>query len=455
MPHALLVDDDPNFLSALAELIEGQGFITETAGNLRDARSLLGHRAPDVALVDLHLPDGRGIDLLAGQGPGSPTKLVLMTGAADVESAVQALRMGASDYLTKPLDIGRLKRVMADLAAAGFEAEVDSGPAPGTASAIEEVSGLGLLLGTSPPMQELAEMLSRVAPTDASVLLVGESGAGKDLAAQTVHLLSRRSKAPFLPLNCGAISPTLIESELFGHESGSFTGAERRHKGYFERAHKGTLFLDEITEMPVELQVKLLRVLETGQVMRIGGDGPVDVDTRVVAATNRDPHKLVQEGKMREDLLYRLQVFPILMPPLRERGEDIPLLAEHFLGQLNQRHGTDKRWTEDAFDRLRAHDWPGNVRELKNVVHRAYIMADEEIGPPSLPPEIRGASQSRRAFQVGTPLEEVKRWLVKSTLEASGGDRRQAAHQLGVSLPTLYHLLSGLGQPQEKAPTHS
>jgi DNA-binding NtrC family response regulator len=445
MPHALLVDDDPNFLSALAELIEGQGFITETAGNLRDARALLGQRAPDVALVDLHLPDGRGIDLLAGQGSGAPTKLVLMTGAADVESAVQALRLGASDYLTKPLDIGRLKRVMADLAAAGSEEEAGAGPAPGTSSAVEEVSRLGLLLGTSPPMQELAEMLSRVAPTDASVLLVGESGAGKDLAAQAVHLLSRRSKGPFLPVNCGAISPTLIESELFGHESGSFTGAERRHKGYFERAHKGTLFLDEVTEMPIELQVKLLRVLETGQVMRIGGDAPVDVDTRVVAATNRDPHKLVREGKMREDLLYRLQVFPIQMPPLRERGEDVSLLAEHFLGLLNERHGTNKRWTEEALDRLRAHDWPGNVRELKNVAHRAYIMADEEVGPHSLPPEIRGASPRRRAFRVGTPLDEVKRWLVGSALEASGGDRRQAARLLGLHQRTLHHLASGLG----------
>jgi len=326
MAHALVVDDDPNFLSALAELIEGQGFITETASTIRDARSLLVQRPPDVALVDLYLPDGSGIDLLAGLGPGVPTRLVLMTGAADVESAIQALRLGASDYLTKPLDIGRLKQVMADLAAAGVAAEAaeaDGGPASGAVAAIEEVSRLGLLLGTSPPMQELAEMLSRVAPTDASVLLIGESGAGKDLAAQAVHLLSRRSKAPFLPINCGAISPTLIESELFGHESGSFTGAERRHKGYFERAHKGTLFLDEVTEMPIELQVKLLRVLETGQVMRIGGDSPVDVDTRVVAATNRDPHKAVREGKMREDLLYRLQVFPIDMPPLRERGMSI------------------------------------------------------------------------------------------------------------------------------------
>ncbi|HVS00437.1 MAG TPA: sigma-54 dependent transcriptional regulator [Thermoanaerobaculia bacterium] len=448
MPHALVVDDDPNFLSALAELIEGQGFITETASTIRDARSLLVQRPPDVALVDLYLPDGSGIDLLAGLGPGVPTRLVLMTGAADVESAIQALRLGASDYLTKPLDIGRLKQVMADLAAAGAATEVDAGPVPGAVAAFEEVSGLGLLLGTSPPMQELAEMLSRVAPTDASVLLIGESGAGKDLAAQAVHLLSRRSKAPFLPLNCGAISPTLIESELFGHESGSFTGAERRHKGYFERAHKGTLFLDEVTEMPIELQVKLLRVLETGQVMRIGGDAPVDVDTRVVAATNRDPHKAVREGKMREDLLYRLQVFPIDMPPLRERGDDIPLLAEHFLGQLNDRSGTTKQWTEEALDRLQGYSWPGNVRELKNVVHRSYIMADQEIGLRCLPPEIAAASQGRKTFPVGTPLEEATRWLVTSTLDAAGGDRHQAAHLLGIDPRTLDDLIADPGRSE-------
>src|ERR1700730_2750449 len=285
MPHALAVDDDPNFLSALAELIEGQGFTTNTACNLRDARVQVSHKTPDVALVDLYLPDGSGIDLLKDLELGN---FVLMTGHADVESAVQALRLGASDYLTKPLDIGRLKNILANVASVQ--------PSPAAAAAVEEtqeMGRLGLLIGASEPMLGLYEMLNRVAPTDATVFLVGESGTGKDLAAQTLHHLSGRSKAPFLPLNCGAISPTLIESELFGHERGSFTGAQRRHKGYFERAHGGTLFLDEISEMPIELQVKLLRVLETGTLVRIGGDQPVDVDVRVIAATNRDPQKVV------------------------------------------------------------------------------------------------------------------------------------------------------------------
>jgi len=349
------------------------------------------------------------------------------------------LRLGASDYLTKPLDIGRLKSILANVASVQ--------PAPTAATPMaetQEVGRLGLLLGASPSMLAVYEMLNRVAPTDASVFLVGESGTGKDLAAQTLHLLSRRSKAPFLPLNCGAISPTLIESELFGHERGSFTGAQRRHKGFFERAHMGTLFLDEISEMPIELQVKLLRVLETNQLMRIGGDQTVEVDVRVIAATNRDPQKAVQEGKLREDLLYRLLVFPIHMPPLSERGEDVQLLADYFLGQLNERQGAGKVFTDETLERLAGHSWPGNVRELKNVVHRAFIMSDQEITPRCLPREVGGDSGSVRSlnFQVGASIEEVERRLIMATLEAYGGNKRQTADVLGVSLKTLYNRLN-------------
>jgi two-component system, NtrC family, response regulator AtoC len=441
MPHALAVDDDPNFLSALAELIEGQGFTTNTASTLRDARTQVSHRTPDVALVDLYLPDGSGIDLLKDLDLGASTEVVLMTGHADVESAVQALRLGASDYLTKPLDIGRLKSILANVAS------VQTAPSAATGTQAEEeaeIGRLGLLLGASAPMQTLYEMLRKVAPTDATVFLIGESGTGKDLAAQTLHHLSRRMKSAFLPLNCGAISPTLIESELFGHERGSFTGAQRRHKGYFERAHNGTLFLDEITEMPIELQVKLLRVLETGTVARIGGDQPVDVDVRVIAATNRDPQKVVEDGKLREDLLYRLQVFPIQMPPLRERGGDIELLANYFLTQLNERQGTQKRFTEEALERLLGHSWPGNVRELKNVVHRAFIMAEQEICPRSLPREVGGDSGAVRSlnFQVGTSISEVERRLIVATLDMYGGNKRKTADVLGVSLKTLYNRLN-------------
>ncbi|HEX5758025.1 MAG TPA: sigma-54 dependent transcriptional regulator [Thermoanaerobaculia bacterium] len=442
MPHCLAVDDDPNFLSALAELIEAQGFTTNIATTLRDARTQVSHRRPDVALIDLYLPDGRGTELLKDLDRDKPTEVVLMTGHADVESAVQALRLGASDYLTKPLDISRLKAILANVANAQPAA---AAPAQASAQQQErEVDRLGLLLGASGPMQAVYEMLTRVAPTDATVFLVGESGTGKDLAAQTLHILSRRAKQPFLPLNCGAISPTLIESELFGHERGSFTGAARMHKGYFERANNGTLFLDEITEMPIELQVKLLRVLETDAFMRIGGDHPVEVNVRVIAASNRDPHKAVADGKLREDLLYRLSVFPIQMPPLRDRGDDIDLLAHHFLTELNQHEGSGKTLSEEALERLRNHPWPGNVRELKNVIHRAYIMADGEIAPRCLPQEMGGESGDGRSlhFQVGTSIEEVEKRLILATLELHGGNKRKAAESLGVSLKTLYNRLN-------------
>ncbi len=450
MPHALAVDDDPNFLSALADLIESQGYTIRVATTLKDARGLIGHRAPDLALIDLYLPDGKGIDLLPALGSGAAAKIILMTGHADVETAVQALRLGASDYLTKPLDIGRLKGILADLAEESAPAAVPEGaPEPAAAPPAAQQGPAGLMIGESAPMQALYEMLDRVAPTDASVLVIGESGTGKDLAAQTVHLLSRRAKASFLPLNCGAVSPTLIESELFGHESGSFTGADRRHKGYFERSHQGTLFLDEITEMPIELQVKLLRVLETGQIIRVGGDAAIDVDVRVIAATNRDPYQAVKDGKMREDLLYRLAVFPVHMPPLRQRGEDVALLARYFLGQLNERHGTTKSWSGDALDRMRAYSWPGNVRELKNVVHRAFIMADAEILPRNLPRELDTHSRRTVYADIGATLADVRSKLATATLDFSEGDKRKAADLLGIGVKVLDDHLEGRWEEEE------
>ena len=234
-------------------------------------------------------------------------------------------------------------------------------------------------------MLDVYDLVARVAPTDATVLIIGESGTGKELVAETLHRTSARKDAVMLPVNCGAVSPNLIESELFGHERGSFTGADRQRKGYFERANGGTLFLDEITEMPIELQVKLLRVLETGKVVRVGGNEPIDVDVRLIAATNRDPAEAVKTGQLREDLYYRLNVFPIALPPLRARAGDIDLLAEYFLGQLNRDAGTTKAWSRGALERLRRNAWTGNVRELRNIVQRAYILGDDEIAADALP----------------------------------------------------------------------
>jgi DNA-binding NtrC family response regulator len=264
--------------------------------------------------------------------------------------------------------------------------------------------------------------------------------------AETIHQLSRRRDGPFLAVNCGALAQGLVESELFGHEKGSFTGAERTRRGYFEEASGGTVFLDEVTEMPPDLQVKLLRVLETGAVLRVGSSGSVGVDVRLVAATNRDPERALAEGKLREDLYYRLNTFPIALPPLRERGEDVALLAQHFLDEVNQREGTDKRWAPRALARLGALPWPGNVRELKNVVERAAILADAEIGEDLLP-DATGApapAADLAAVQiaVGSSLADAERRLILATLRQVGGDKRKAAGILGISVKTLYNRLN-------------
>ena len=439
MPHVLMVDDDPEALEWLSEFVKAEGFTVAKAGSLRAARISLAQMRPDVLFADLQLPDGQGIDLIQDLETLEGTEFVLITGHATVESAIQALRQGATDYLTKPVDIDRLRAILRRVSGtSGLREEIGE--------LRQELRGLGRfghILGNSPVMQKLYDQIARVAPTSATVLLIGESGTGKELAAQTLHDLSRRKKKPFLPLNCGAVSPNLIESELFGHEKGSFTGADRQHKGYFERADGGTLFLDEITEMPLELQVKLLRVLETGMVMRVGTNTPIPVDVRVIAATNRNPAKAVQEGKLREDLYHRLNVFPITLPPLRERGTDIEFLAQHFLDQLNRQEGTNKVFSPQAIAALYAHNWPGNVRELKNYVQRAYILADQVIDV-ELAPRMFAEPEPKPIItvRVGSTLEEVERRLIEATMAECGNVRRKAAEMLGVSLKTLYNRLA-------------
>lgn len=306
------------------------------------------------------------------------------------------------------------------------------------------IDRFGHLLGASPSMRAVYEQISRVAPTEATVLLVGESGTGKELVARTLHDMSSRCKMPFQAVNCGAISPQLIESEMFGHERGSFTGATREHKGHFENAHGGTLFLDEVTEMPVELQVKLLRVLETGRYMRVGSGREQEGNVRVIAATNRLPEEAVSEGKLREDLLYRLNVFPIWLPPLRERGGDIELLANAFLQQMNEVEGTNKYFSDAVMEHLRNHVWPGNARELRNVVQRAFIMADTMIDVASLPPEFGEVTESNGpqfTVSVGVSIADVERKLILATMEEYGGNKERVVETLGISLKTLYNRL--------------
>jgi two-component system, NtrC family, response regulator HydG len=438
MPNALVVDDDVNFGLGLAEVVTREGFTVKTAGSIKEAKAEIARAVPDVLLVDLHLPDGTGLDLFRELEGTPATEVVLITGQATVDTAVEAMKRGASDYLVKPVDFGRVKLVLAKVSQTR-ELKEQIGNLRGE---LRKLGRFGPLIGASPAMQRVYDLVARVATTDATVLLTGETGTGKELVAETVHGLSRRHKEPFLPINCGAVSPNLIESELFGHERGSFTGADRMHKGYFERAHKGTLFLDEITEMPAELQVKLLRVLETAKVTRIGGNEPIAVDVRVLAATNRRPEEAVAKGKLREDLLYRLNVFPIGLPPLRDRREDVELLAEHFLQILNKEHDTYKAFTRPALNRLKSHNWPGNVRELKNLVHRAFILAEEHIGLDCLPLGVQESGGSSLALKVGTSLGEAERRLILATLEECEGDKKKAAEVLGISLKTLYNRLN-------------
>jgi DNA-binding NtrC family response regulator len=438
MLHALLVDDDVNFALGLAEVVGREGFATKTAHTLKEAKGEIAKSIPDVLLVDLHLPDGSGLDLFR-ELDGSPgAEIILITGQATVDTAVEAMRRGASDYLIKPVDFSRVKQVLTNVARTR-ELKEQIGNLRGE---LRKLGRFGPLIGASPPMQRVYDLIAKVAQTDATVMLTGETGTGKELVAETVHSLSRRHKEPFLPINCGAVSPNLIESELFGHERGSFTGADRMHRGYYERAHRGTLFLDEITEMPAELQVKLLRVLESGKVTRIGGNESLTADVRVIAATNRKPEEAVAKGKLREDLLYRLNVFPILLPPLRDRREDVDLLAEHFLALLNKEHDTSKEFTRPALNRLRSHSWPGNVRELKNLVHRAFILAEDHIGLDCLPLGVQETAASSLNLKVGTSLGEAERRLILATLEEAEGDKKKAAEVLGISLKTLYNRLN-------------
>jgi two-component system response regulator AtoC len=464
MAHALIVDDDPSAAALVARLAGTHGYSTACAGSLQEARRQLALRQPDLVLLDLRLPDGSGMTLLHDPELLGDPAVVLMTGHPDVATSVQALRHRAVDYLVKPFTAEALKGLLARVPArtqtpAPVPARVLVPPGP--------EADLGWMVGRSPPMQAVYAQVMRVAPTDFTVLVTGESGTGKELVARTVHDRSRRRHQPFVAVNCGAISPHLIESEVFGHERGSFTGAERQHPGFFEQATGGTLFLDEVTEMPLALQVKLLRVLETGSILRVGATAPLAVDVRVVAATNRDPRRAVAEGLLREDLYWRLQVFPIHLPPLRDRRDDIGPLARHFLGQISRQEGAIRQLDDAALDRLSRHDWPGNVRELRNALQRAWVMSAGEVlerqwlpggdvaawaraAPVLAPPTAHAAVGARDggirlAIGPGMSLAEAERLLIEATLTHFGQRREAAAAALGVSLKTLYNRLKAYG----------
>jgi len=471
--HALIVDDDVDAASKLAALLAAESFTVATAHSLHDARRRIALQSPDVVLLDPKLPDGSGMDLFEDPSLIGQSQVVLVTGHASLETSIQALRLGAADYLVKPVSLAQLRAILSRvIRPAVLKAEID------TLEVEWRRSGrFGHLLGRSPAMQRVYHQIARVAGTAVSVLITGESGTGKELVARTLHDLSRRRKQPFMAVNCGAISPNLIESEVFGHEKGSFTGADRQHQGFFERAEGGTLFLDEITEMPAELQVKLLRVLETGTYMRVGSTQQLVADVRLIAATNRNPEQAVADGVLREDLLYRLNVFPIALPPLRERPDDVELLAGHVLAEVSKREGSTRRLSQAAVARLQAYRWPGNVRELRNAIQRAYVMTDGDLitdewlprdtsdrrmtlapapsaeggaGPePSAGANGAAADTLTVSVAIGTSLADAERRIILATLRHYKQQRERTAAVLGISLKTLYNRLKEYGTDAE------
>tara|TARA_R110002049_G_scaffold21792_3_gene79079 strand:+ start:1582 stop:2895 length:1314 start_codon:yes stop_codon:yes gene_type:complete len=434
MAKILIVDDEAAFSSGVAEYLEMQGHAVTTTNSLGGARDLLPQQKPDAVLLDLMLPDGSGLELLDAFDAHRPEKVVIITGHSGVKSLIGGMAGEGVSFMKKPIEIRELATLVSNLG---------NQPAKSATNDIVD-ERFGLMVGDSPGMRSVYDVIRQVAGTDSTVFIQGESGTGKELVAEAIHQKSKLS-GQFVPVNCGSLTKDLLSSQLFGHEKGSFTGATRRHTGFFERADGGTLFLDEITEMPIEMQTHLLRVLETGKILRVGAETELPVNARLVAATNKDPVRAVKEGHLREDLYFRLRVFPIVLPPLRERDGDIALLAEHFLQTLNDKQGTAKRFSQDAIRELEQHTWPGNVRELKHTVHRAYIMADgDAVGIPprfdeDLPGEIEG-------LRVGRSIADVEKDLILATLKHLNDDKKAAAASLGISLKTLYNRLNDYEQ---------
>ncbi|MFZ5468691.1 MAG: sigma-54-dependent transcriptional regulator [Myxococcota bacterium] len=448
----LVVDDQRNMRATTAMLLRAEGFeVLEAAGG-EEALACLANEPVDLMLTDLKMEPVDGLTLLRRALEASPhTQVIVMTAYGSIESAVEAMRRGAYDYITKPFKEGELVlRVQHALERGKLLRAVDL-----FAGEFNSRHGLTALIGRSSAMRDLTSRIMRVAPSDATVLLQGESGTGKELVARAVHAHSRRKERPFVPVNCAAITEGLLESELFGHAKGAFTGAVKARRGLFEEADGGTLFIDEVTETTPAFQSKLLRVLQDGEVRRVGESASIKVDVRIVAATNRDIEQEVQEKRFRQDLYYRLNVVNLKVPPLRERAEDIPLLAEHFLQRANARSFRRHRLTTQAVHHLASYEFPGNVRELENLVEQAAALAEgEELLPDDFPirPHARGPHEASPPPATPTPLPtladavaEAERRAIALALERSPKDLAQVAEDLAVSSTTLWRKMKRLG----------
>jgi len=437
----LLVDDEDSFRTLTARELQRAGYAMDTAGSLEEARAALAGRSYHLVLLDVRLPDGNGLELLEDIRSSLPaTQVVMLTAYGTVQEAIQAMRKGAHDFLAKPCKLAELEAVLE-------RALEVSHLERGNIALQREVDRLApseRFIGDTPAVQELHDLVGRVATTESTVLIRGESGVGKELVARAVHRQSRRVKQPFVVVDCASLHENLLQSELFGHEKGAYTGAVRLKHGLFEVADRGTIFLDEIAEMTPPLQVKLLRVLETGTFRRVGGTHDVKVDVRVIAATNRPLEIMLKEGTLREDLYYRLNVFSIAIPPLRERREDIPVLVSHFIRNSSIVSKRAAAVSADAMTVLSRYPWPGNARELENVIERALILCDGgAIQPEHLPLGIRIAPE--RSPNGGPEhhltLAEAEKRYIRQVLEECSGHRLKAAQLLGISERNLYRKL--------------
>jgi DNA-binding NtrC family response regulator len=448
MPNGriLIVDDESVIADTLSEMIAGWGYKTAVASDGIKGLGMVEDFRPHVVVTDVYMPHLDGFGLLREVRELHPeTAVILLTGQGTVEMAVRAIQEeGAFHYFEKPIDFSKL-RLVVERAVEYAEARREN---VALRRQLRDRGAFGELVGVSEPMRQIYALIEQVAPSSASVLITGESGTGKELVARTIHNLSPRKTTAFIAINCSAIPETLMESELFGHERGAFTGAASRRPGCFELANGGTLLLDEISEMPVSLQAKLLRVLEDRKIRRLGGTHEISVDVRVLAATNRDPAEAVRNGAFREDLLYRLNVITIELPPLRRRIEDLPLLGQHLVTQLSEKHKRPARFlSKESVEALESHNWPGNVRELRNVIERAVIICSGEIierhhlVPAFIDQRARPRGTDTVSFAVGTPIDEVERVMLLRTLQKTDNNKTRAAELLQISLKTLHNKL--------------
>ncbi len=454
----LIVEDEENERTGLAELLSAWGYRTETAGDGVEGLEKVAAWSPSIVVTDMKMPRMGGLELLENLAGDSRTiAVIVVTAQGTIDNAVQAMRMGAYDYVTKPIDTNRLRTILQNACALlGTRVELEV-----TRRKLRDAGSLGSLIGPSKKMQEIFRLIELVAPSTASVLITGASGTGKELVARNVHELSPRRNKPFIAINCAAIPETLIESEIFGHEKGAFTGALERRTGCFELAEGGTLLLDEIGEMPIATQAKLLRVLEDRKLRRLGSKVETTVDVRVLAATNKVPEDAVAHGELRNDLYYRLNVFNIHMPPLREHKEDLPDLVHALLADLNEKHGRKVATLSEAVLNLfRNYSWPGNVRELRNTLERAAIVCEGSvIETRHLPPgfghtTIRTTVEDPDSVRlgVGTTVGEAEKLLILKTLEATNNNKTKAAEILGISLKTLHNKLKEYGSATAEVP---